>query len=574
MTSDTKRREAGKTSASDESEPGHPTPRLEAFSVPVQVVDRRNYADALRHLSRALPHATFLAVDTEFSGFGSDARVHSCCPETRYRALRRLATTSAIFSVGVALFRARQPEVRECLAVLRERARSEERVSWPAGPPENVAFQVQVFEFLFLCEDGFRVDADTAEFLACHDMDFNRLFRYGVRYRRAHQSAESATDVEGAAEASLEREGAGGASPDGRADGANDPGEDDTHRSVNGNATVSAAPSSALHVLAGLIRTQRPVVFHNGLFDLTLMYAAFEATLPPTLYDFERTMATQLLGQCYDTRLLHDRLGNNNHNNSRRGPSFLQYLFRKHERHWFRHRGGVHVETADLSLLGSSDTDEECDGGEAPPPAMHKRKRARRLQATKICGRYARYGHCADESRCPHSHDLDRILDVHEVEWSTGTDATVPRSPSQSPSKEAASGRRKTTRRRENAPHSTTDANGPPLRTPPAEEGDADNPSDRTLRPAHSAGYDAFCTGYVFASMLARPGLDLRRAADAANLIFIPGGSMSHICIQPSEREPVDGLSGGSEHGRCGHEVQQRGATRTTSASSEASPGA
>eukprot|EP00166_Cyanidium_caldarium_P000815 ctg_1320.g361 len=54
--------------------------------------------------------------------------------------------------------------------------------------------------------------------------------------------------------------------------------------------------------------------------------------------------------------------------------------------------------------------------------------------------------------------------------------------------------------------------------------------------------------------MLARPGLDLRRAAAAANLIFIPGGSMSHICIQPSEREPVDGLSGGSEHGRCGHE--------------------
>ncbi|KAF6002456.1 Target of EGR1, member 1 (Nuclear) [Cyanidiococcus yangmingshanensis] len=373
-----------------------------SFSCTGCVFDRRNHRDGLEALRECLEHSTFLAIDTEFSGTGEDSAVYSPDLDERYEAIRRLSTTSAIFSVGIACFRAQSEALHG--SVLGLCNRRQENTDESPGIPPVCMYDVHVLEFLFLCQDLFTVSGDTATFLAHHGMDFNRVFAYGIPYRRA-TAAES--------------ESSGSINISGGHESRRDENQETTGLSDHGDATekrnsekppelkrrrrrndVFGLPTKPLHVLSVLLGSAKPVILHNGLYDLMLMFAAFEAPLPPTIDGFMARLSELCPGRFFDTRVLEDFVPARFFD----CPSYLEYLFRKHERRWFRERLGVHVNFPQTSWLQSSPGSAQAECAATPG----------RTPRQRVCRRYARFGYCNHGIYCRFSHDIDRIIDADE----------------------------------------------------------------------------------------------------------------------------------------------------------------
>lgn len=56
--------------------------------------------------------------------------------------------------------------------------------------------------------------------------------------------------------------------------------------------------------MLALQQARRPVVIHNGLFDLLFIYCAFEDNLPDTYAEWRTKMHALFPGGLYDTKLL------------------------------------------------------------------------------------------------------------------------------------------------------------------------------------------------------------------------------------------------------------------------------
>lgn len=71
-----------------------------------------------------------------------------------------------------------------------------------------------------------------------------------------------------------------------------------------------------------LVKSRKPVVFHNALTDLVYLYQNFYASLPPTMSSFIADLTEIFEGGVYDTKYITDYV-------HRMPASYLEYVFRK-----------------------------------------------------------------------------------------------------------------------------------------------------------------------------------------------------------------------------------------------------
>ncbi|CAN0322321.1 unnamed protein product [Lampetra planeri] len=303
--------------------------------VPVLDVHAGNAAACWESARRAVRAASFIAMDAEMSGLGNRKALLAQSIEERYIAIRNAARTRSLLSIGLACFRLLPGKV-------------------------GFRYEVQVLNLTLLSTEEYTVEPQSLKFLVEHGFDFNKQYTQGLPYR---------------------------------------PGSDMT-------ASDSTAPG-ARALFSEVVLAERPLVLHNGLLDLAFLFQALHTTLPPTLQTFMADLATLLPAGIYDTKHIVET-------ETDMAASFLEYAFRKCTRGGVKSGvvgSGVHVQFGDVppSLL------DHVDERLCPEPRAGPEKSEEAMQTEPaICERFAGYGWCSLGVKCPLSHDMERILDDHE----------------------------------------------------------------------------------------------------------------------------------------------------------------
>ena len=385
----------------------------------------------------------FIALDTEFSGLCAPQRIENCDLAERYVALRELAKERAMLSLGLSLF----------------------------NPTDEAnSYEVTTLDFLLNCTSKYSIAHDAGAFLVAHGYDFNDMYARGIRYERA---SDVPKDAKG--------------------------------RGTGAHFEWGPWPRGLLWRLG---RASVPIIVHNGFVDLVFLYSAFQGPLPKTLGSFVAALVDCLPGGVYDTKLLAIGVENNIR-------SYLQYLFAQSviagKVHAMERRDAPLAQVLDPSIAQVEKTDE-------------------------LCLLFAANGACRKFDKCPFSHDA--FLVVQEVRNGNLSKSL------QEQRKEAKIQHKKLKRKRneeteKNAPKRLTkkqkkklmaqeaeavalNSTAEPLvMKPRPEEKENRNIENRSKsgvneqaagnggtseraklmdnKKDHTAGWDAFCTGYVFA---------------------------------------------------------------------------
>lgn len=296
----------------------------------------------------------FVSIDSEFSGLGRDKDLSHDNLQTRYAAIRRLANTRAIFSVGISIFNPRQPLKKLDGA---DDDMGEQIEESPIMP----IFDVSTYDLLTSCQSIYEMSPNSGEFLTVHGFDFNRMFREGIPYDRA-----SSVPVE---------------------------------KSVPTTDSIPAPscphPSAQLpwrwgKLPRGLLwrigHYNIPIVVHNGLFDLIFLYAAFQAPLPESLNDFVSALLDCVPAGFWDTKVIATSTSQRN--------SFLAYLFAKSVL-----SSSIHVHSA-TNLPAANITN----------PAEPKLLTAPDI----LCALFSFRGFCPRGTACPFAHDAFKVVEEEQ----------------------------------------------------------------------------------------------------------------------------------------------------------------
>lgn len=274
-----------------------------------------------------------------------------------------------------------------------------------------------------------------------------------------------------------------------------------------------------------IVRGRRSLVVHNGLLDLIFVYHYFIGKLPSSLQSFVNHICA-LFPRLYDTKYIADYHITDN-------ASYLEYLYHKCERN-SPSSLALYREGALRCLV------------RIPRPllqAFAKEEAADKKKEDESCPQYMYHGYCPHGNSCKLSHDIELILDKEEG-------VTTPRSSSSSSNSRSREGNAKRQKRDQKQPdlsddtssnifsnnfslnnfssnnfssnissssssnssketqqqHSSTfgqqgdEANNPPVCP-------MDIPHLHVGK-MHSAGYDAFCTGFVYSHLLLKLGAE------------------------------------------------------------------
>lgn len=410
----------------------------------------------------------FVAIDTEFSGLGKDVNLSHEDLKLRYDAIRKLADSRAIFSVGLSLF---------C----------------PTTSPTNVGeggdqksiptpqtYDVATYDFLMGCQDDYETNMNAGSFLVAHKFDFKRMFQKGIPYARA--STEKPLDSE-----------------EGK------------------SASKDSIPWRWGKMPRGLLwrigRQGVPLIVHNGFMDLALLFAAFQGPLPLTLHGFVSALLECIPAGYWDSKMLAFA--------GEERASFLGYLFAKSVVSGFLNvSNALNLPRDDVT--DPSEEDQLVSAGDT------------------LCALYAFKGFCHRGTACPMLHDPFLILDA-EKKGKLSKDSKQAQKNYKVQVKELK--RRKSALKAEfsslnkkrkkkfleqhrrteafnNLDHSVRkdpmnmeepasmekekEAVSSPMETGDLTETDmtdtTGNVASRNEKKVHTAGWDAFCTGYVFAA--------------------------------------------------------------------------
>lgn len=391
---------------------------------------------------KKLPPEGFVAVDTEFSGLGSDPHLSHEDLNLRYEAIRRLSDTRAIFAVGIAVFHPVQDSADASNGIAKH----------DDGP--SSLYEVATYDFLMCCQDDFQTDANAGAFLVAHNFDFNRMFQKGIPYHRA----------------STERppEGAGGK-----------------------EVTKEAVPWRWGKMPRGLLwrigRQGVPIVVHNGLFDLAFLFAAFQGPLPPTLNGFVGALLDCVPAGYWDSKILAGL--------AEERASFLGYMF----------ANAVLKALVSVRNASGLPRDEVADPPEEVPLKF----------ANTLCALYSFRGFCPRGVVCPFLHDPFLVVEAEKKdELPKDSKEAFKRHKTQSKElkrrkgilkAETSSFSKKQKRklqeeriaRRQSASSDSVPGDAMVLEEPSAPTTPASGLKNESK--VHTAGWDAFCTGYVFA---------------------------------------------------------------------------
>lgn len=311
-------------------------------------------------LSKLSPNG-FVAVDTEFSGLGNDPRLSDNDLSVRYDALRDVVSSHAILSVGLAMF-------NPC--------------------DDSSTYDVAAFDFIMCCEEPWTISPDAAKFLVGHGFDFNRLFSSGISY----VSASSSNNRVGK-----------------------------RNRSKADKVVAQDAPFVWGPIPQGLLwrigRRGVPIIVHNGLQDVAFLFAAFHAKLPSTLSGFVSALLDMAPAGFYDTKHLALTAAPER-------VTYLSYLYAKHVQ-----KGLVSVRTnANLPSDEVTSPDVHKTRAERLTPAGPTSfptvtdSVAVNAHRAELCALFLVRGYCPREYLCSYSHDPFKVLEYESQQ-------EVPRQP-------------------------------------------------------------------------------------------------------------------------------------------------
>lgn len=430
-----------------------------------------------------LPPDGFVAIDTEFSGLGESPNLRHSNLQTRYKAQRQLANTRAIFSVGVSIFS-------------------------PVQNTQPQAYEVATYDLLTSCQDTFDMAPNSGEFLVAHGFDFNQMFKKGIPYIRASTEKQD------------EKEGNG-----------------DVGMSADLQWRWGKLPRGLLWRIG---RHGVPIIVHNGLFDLMFLYAAFQAPLPETLNGFVGALTDCVPAGFWDSKVLATETSE--------GATFLSYLFAKSVL-----QNSINVATA--SGLPSNTLTDPDDVPTLPSPDI-------------LCALYAFRGYCPRGTECMFSHDAFQVVneeqkghiakDSREAHKRHKAQSKTWKKQKHSMKAETSKLSKKQRKKHELqrslalANEVTANQNGTSAPTTPSPPDQADDTSeqkdgmdvvkpteetDDSCRNVHTAGWDAFCTGYIFAAF--RATLPAEKLEKQHNYIAL-SGKMSNLLLRRSEYADLD----------------------------------
>ncbi|CAG2162619.1 unnamed protein product [Oppiella nova] len=221
---------------------------------------------------------------------------------------------------------------------------------------------------------------------------------------------------------------------------------------------------SLRNLISEIIRQKLPIVLHNGFIDLIFLYQNLYSDLPQDLQTFIADLVELFPAGILDTKYIadfHERLNR----------SYLEYLFYDRQRFNIERslqgktciditfpllsNNSLDIEYKDLSTKISSESDLLVD----------------------VCDDYANHGWCRLKNSCYRSHNIDHILNKKNRSKRMKKLIKKLKKKSEEHTIESTSG----------GDNSSVES----INTKQSKQG------------AHRAGYDAFMTGYYFASYLA-----------------------------------------------------------------------
>ncbi|XP_075887705.1 target of EGR1 protein 1 [Nelusetta ayraudi] len=217
-------------------------------------------------------------------------------------------------------------------------------------------YLVQVYNLTLLCSEEYIIEPQSVQFLVQHGFDFNKQYASGIPYCK----------------------------------GNNKGGTDD--RGVHIRALFTE-----------LLRAKKPLVLHNGLIDMAFLYQCFYAHLPERLATFTADLTEMFPAGIYDTKhVTKFELCFT--------ASYLEYAYKKckldNSRALTSGGNGPHVRLEFCQYAGHMSS--YVDYRDCPAVSTSREGRA------DICQCYAVCGWCTNGTKCPLSHDTERIILWHE----------------------------------------------------------------------------------------------------------------------------------------------------------------
>ncbi|RUP46041.1 ribonuclease H-like domain-containing protein [Jimgerdemannia flammicorona] len=363
-------------------------------------ITRENILQMALAINHILDKASFISIDTEFTGLGGKG----------YDTRAPLVKSHALVAVGLTSF---------------------ERISnsWSDDAQQKWGTQyvAQNFSFLLSCQTEYTVNPSSLSFLIESGFDFNKQIKLGIPYYCGSDPLPSMQDP-----------------------------------SHPPKRTLTTSLRNIFSHLLRLSRTRRvPIIIHNGLLDLMFLYHAFHTDLPTELSAFVADLSEMFPAGIYDTKYVADYV-------TRERSSFLAYLFRKYEREQMRRQhetlsvdvivgeheaeGVTHagvpdgiktasrvpkeaatvkrqrwfivdikdslaVPLASMRALDGEDVHDNTNMLKRGKNGNEKGSIANNGgQKEKLyCEQYALHGFCRKNKQCGKSHDLDLILDEEEA---------------------------------------------------------------------------------------------------------------------------------------------------------------
>ncbi|CAG8500234.1 14726_t:CDS:2 [Cetraspora pellucida] len=225
-------------------------------------VTKENISSLEHIIKNALNRASFIALDTEFTGLGGkEANTRAPNIEERYINLCKVVKAHAVVAFGITVF--------EDIASGQETSQIYEK-----------QYDVYNFNFTLCSQVDHMMSPRSLQFLSDCGFDFNKQIRKGIPYT---------------------------------------PGHDPTSTCLNDMNAIMRSIFS--HILTRNV----PIVVHNGFLDLIYIYYSFYTELPEKLSTFVSDLVEMFPAGIVDTKYIADYV-------TREKSSFLAYLFRKYER--------------------------------------------------------------------------------------------------------------------------------------------------------------------------------------------------------------------------------------------------
>ncbi len=116
-------------------------------------VDRHNVLQMLPAIKLLIEKASFIALDTEFTGLGRTKETKDTNIQIRYQALSAVVKQHALLAFGLTIF-----------------------------IQHKSTYKVYNFNFSLLCQRPFTVCPKSVEFLVGNGFDFNTQYKQGIPY--------------------------------------------------------------------------------------------------------------------------------------------------------------------------------------------------------------------------------------------------------------------------------------------------------------------------------------------------------------------------------------------------------